>query len=428
MKYNILVFPCGSQVGIDVNFALRNALRINLYGASSVEDHGRYIYKNYINGLPNIADSNFIIHFNSVLKKYKIDFIIPTHDTVALFLKKYEHELFAKVIVGNLETVNICRYKALTYEHFKNDSFVPLIYHQLDEVEKYPVFLKPNDGQGGKDTFLVTGKEELIFLKNKHSNHIICEYLPGNEVSVDCFTDKNGELRVICPRTRSRVLAGISVNSKIIELSEEIREIAQIINSKLSFRGYWFFQLKQDRLGCYKLLEIANRMAGTSALTVNMDINLALLSILDFAGIDIDINPNNYSMEIDRAFVNRYQLNIDYNRVYIDLDDTLIINESINTQLLMFLYQCVNNQYEIILITKHEKDVKETLNKYKISLDLFSEIIWVDKDDKKFKYMKNDIAAIFIDNSFAERQEVRAKLNIPSFDVNNVECLVDWRG
>jgi hypothetical protein len=35
--------------------------------------------------------------------------------------------------------------------------------------------------------------------------------------------------------------------------------------------------------------------------------------------------------------------------------------------------------------------------------------------------------AIFIDDSFAERRQVQEALGIPTFAVDALECLLDWR-
>lgn len=429
MKKRVIVFPCGSVNAIDINIALRNSLTVELFGASSIEDHGKYIYKNYIGGIPNISESNFIDEFNKILKINKIDFIIPTHDTVALFLKENEDRLFSEVISADIETTKICRYKSLTYKLFSDYEFIPKIYSNSNAIEKFPVYLKQDDGQGGKGSYIINNKEELNFYINKNNKLIISEYLPGNEVTIDCFTDKNSKLRFVCERTRERVLAGISVNSRIIELEEEVYDIVKRINDRLKFRGYWYVQLKRDKNNKYKLMEISTRMAGTSCIARNLDVNFPLLSILDFCDRDIDILPNDYSIEIDRTLINRYIINYEYERVYIDFDDTLILEEEYyNEYMFMFIYQCLNKHKEIILITKHNKSIRETLNKMKINENIFNEIIQLNIDEYKYKYMNNNKKSIFIDNSFAERELVKKKLGIPSFDTGNLECLIDWRG
>ena len=426
--YNVLVFPCGSQIAIDINFALRYSLRVKLFGASSVEDHGGYVYSNYIGGLPSIHEECFISEFNRVLRERHIDFIIPTHDTVTLFLMENQDRLESKVIASSVETARICRYKSLAYEHFKDSSFTPKVYARPEEVSVYPVFLKPDDGQGGHGTQLVHNERQLRFHLANKPNLLICEYLPGEEITVDCFTDKSGRLRYVAPRTRERTLSGISVHSTFKTVSMEIEEMAKTLNENLSFRGYWFFQAKKDHEGRYKLLEISSRFAGTSCMNIGLDVNLPLLTILDFAGIEVIIQPNEYTLHMDRAFVNRYRLDIQYDLVYVDLDDTIIINQMTNPFLLMFLFQCVNKMKKIILITKHNGDVSQTLHNFRISPELFSEIIRIGSEEHKYSRMRTDLPAILIDNSFAERMEVRTKLGIPAFDVGSIECLIDWRG
>lgn len=428
MKIKVLVFPCGSQAAIDLNNMLRSSVNIELYGASSVDDHGKFIYKNYISNLPNIAAPNFIEEFNNILKINQIHFVIPTHDTVSLFLKINESLLESQIISANLETTNLCRYKSLMYQKFSDYDFAPDLYDESLSAEDYPVFIKPDQGEGGKNTALINNKKELDNFLIKHPDMLICEYLPGVEISIDCFTDKNGNLRIVSPRTRSRIMAGISVRSELIEITSEIQKIADIINTELTFQGYWFFQLKKDKLGKYKLLEISCRFAGTFIASASRDINFPLITIYDKLGIDIDISTDKYNILLDRAFINRYILQISYDFVYIDLDDTLIINNKVNSQLMMFIYQCLNKGKKIFLITKHEKNVKQTLAHYCIDPSLFTEIYHLEAEQEKMDYFLENQKAIFIDNSYAERNKIRQNLNIPVFDLFQLECLLDWRG
>ena len=119
-KKRILIFPCGSEIGLEIHNALEYSRHVELYGGSSVDDHGIFVYKNYIGGLPFIYDKNFISKLNKVITKYKIDFIYPAHDDVVYILAKNVKKLTCRLIGPTDKTAEICRFKAKTYEFFKN--------------------------------------------------------------------------------------------------------------------------------------------------------------------------------------------------------------------------------------------------------------------------------------------------------------------
>ena len=149
MNKNILVFPCGSEIGLEINNALKYEKNITLFGGSSTDDHGRMVYRNYIK-LPYLKDKNFKNELQNVIKKYNIDYIFPAHDNVVLELSSIADQLDAQVITSESKTCDICRSKKKTYEFFKNDSYIPKVYNSVDEVKKFPVFLKPDIGQGSQ--------------------------------------------------------------------------------------------------------------------------------------------------------------------------------------------------------------------------------------------------------------------------------------
>ena len=81
---NVLVFPCGSEIGLEINRALKYSKHFKVFGASSVNDHGKFEFDNYADGVPNVSDDNFIDHINYLVKQYNIDFIFPAHDSVVV--------------------------------------------------------------------------------------------------------------------------------------------------------------------------------------------------------------------------------------------------------------------------------------------------------------------------------------------------------
>ena len=152
-----------------------------------------------------------------------------------------------------------------------------------------------------------------------------------------------------------------------------------------------------------------------------------MLSIYEILDIKYKININNYDIEIDRSLENRYKLNIEYNSVYVDLDDTILIKGSINIKLIQFLYQCINNGIEIILLTKSlSKNLNRELKKYRIE-QIFDEVIWIKESDSKSKYIDACKKPIFIDDSFSQRLEVEKKCKILTFDCSMIESLIDER-
>lgn len=425
MKKNVLVFPCGSEIGLEIYRSLNQSTHFTLYGGSSVDDHGKYIYENYIDAVPLVDDSNFTSVLNKIIKKYNIEYIFPAHDSVVLKLAEEFNNgnLGCKVITSKLSTCIIARSKLLTYKELSSKISVPKIFNEISEIktDDLPIFLKPDVGQGSKGTYLAKDIQEVKFYLRKDPTLLLLEYLPGDEFTIDCFTDKNGELRVCMPRVRRRTSNGISVNSEEV-VDNKFKEIALIINNTLLFRGVWFFQLKSNTKGDLVLLEVAPRVAGTMALTRSMGVNLPLLSLFDAQNLDIEISANDYSMVIDRALENKFKHNIKYNHVYLDFDDLVIYEEKINISVMAFVFQCINNGVSVHLITKHKHELNETLLKHRLS-SVFDEIIWLRNGEEKYTFIKYK-DSIFIDDSYSERLAVQKKCNIPVFDSHMIESLM----
>lgn len=428
MKKNILVFPCGSEIGLEIHNALKWSAHINLFGGSSVSNHGKYVYLNYIEDIPDVNEPAFIEVIDSIIRKYNIDFIFPAHDSVALVLAKNSKQISCSVIGSSFETNAICRSKRTTYEYFANDVAVPTIYNDLKEIAVYPVFLKPDVGQGSKGVYKAQNIEEVRFYLKMDPTLMVLEYLPGKEYTVDCFTDRNKQLLFSGARERNRISNGISVGTFPVEDSA-FRDIAIKINEKLDFRGAWFVQLKVDHDGQLTLLEIAPRIAGSMALHRNLGINFELLSIFDAMGLDLDVSPNKFNITLDRALCNKFIIDFEYSHVYIDLDDTIIFEGNINSTIMAYLYQCINKGIQIHLLSRHravfDEDVVLYLEKMKI-FNIFDSIIDVADTEGKNKYIL-ETSAIFIDDSFSERQDVKKMRSIPVFEVSSVESLIDWR-
>ncbi len=427
-QIKIMVFPCGSEVGLELHRALKDIRFITLFGASGADDHGRFVYQNYIGGVPFIDDPAFLTEFNRVIDEQEIDFVFPALDSVIAALSAVREQLHATLLTCPDDAARLCRSKEKTYRRLAGCDFLPKLYHSPEEIEEYPVIIKPSESQGAQGFQILHSKQELLHeLAVRTEEQVICEYLPGEEYTVDCFTDRHGVLRFASCRNRQRIRNGISVRSALTKPDKQIRRIAETINQKLQLRGVWFFQVKRNQNGEYRLLECATRVAGTMCLERGAGVNLALLTVFDAMELDLEIEPLLPYAQVDRALYNTFRLDLIYNEVYMDFDDTLIVHDRVNRTVLSFLYQCVEQGKRIVLLTRHDTDVVKDLKRFRIAPELFDEIVCIPKTERKIDHVSPTKQALFIDDSFAERKSMRDRFGLTALGVDAVEALLDER-
>ena len=426
MKHNILVFPCGSEIGLEIYRSLNWSTHFNVIGGSSVDDHGKFVFKQYIGDLPFVDESNFISRLNEVVKSNNIEFIFPAHDSVLLKLAQAvaENKLSCQLVAPHVTTCEITRSKLKTYKLFHDLIPTPKIYMNVQAIhpQDLPIFLKPEIGQGSKGTHIARTLEDIEYYTQNDPTLLLLEYLPGKEYTVDCFTNKDGQLLFCEGRERRRIQNGISVCSEHIKDSR-FQKLAKKINKKLKLRGVWFFQVKENAESQLVLLEIAPSVAGTMGLTRCRGVNLALLTLFDAMGQDVNIFENSYNLVIDRALESTYTHDIQYDNVYLDLDDLLIFDGRVNPQVMAFVFQCVNKGITLHLLTKHKKNLEQTLKVHKL-LGIFDEVICVKSKEEKYLSI-TERNSIFIDDSFAERKKVYEACDIPVFDTHMIESLIE---
>ena len=425
-KKKLLIFPAGTEIAFEILNALKYSKFVEIYGGTSADDHSEFVYKRLIKGFPYIEDPGFLDFLNQVIRENGIDCVYPAHDSASVFFSEHRDEIQAQVIIAEPFTTTVCRSKAKTYRYLSEYDFIPKTYPDAESIESYPVFVKPSVGQGSKGACKIGSRRELEEALGADKNLVICEYLPGMEYTVDCFTDGKGKLLACKFRDRERIRSGIAVRSKSLECPEEVQNIAHILNGRFAFKGAWFFQIKLAQNGRYKLLEISPRIPGTMGLSRNSGINFPLLTLFVFWGYDVSVLDNHYDIILDRAFYSAYRVDIEYSDIYLDFDDTVTLNGAVNPDVMRFIYQSVNKGKKIHLLSRHAGDLVNDLEKLHIDKGLFAEITVLSGEDEKWNHI-HEKNAVFIDDSFAERKKVKEKTGIPVFDVDMIECLIDWR-
>lgn len=423
MKKRVLVFPCGSEIGLEIHRSLCQSRHFEPVGASSASsDHGPYVYRTYIGGLPRAGDPSLIPALNAAIARHGIDLVMPAHDSIVLEFAIRRDDISSPVVCPDAETCRTCRSKRLTYLRLGSILPVPRMYEAAAAKLPFPLFLKPDIGQGSKGTHLARDRDELDFLLLRDPSLLILERLEGPEYTVDCFTDRHGRLRFAGGRERIRVKDGISVDTMPARDSG-FHEMAEKINAALPLRGPWFFQVKGRKDRELVLMEVAPRIAGGSGLHRALGVNLPLLAVFDALGEDVEILANDFEVRMDRALDCRYRVNIEYEHAYIDLEDCCVTDNGVSPSMAAFLFQCRNRGVTLHLLTRYHGDIREALARFRLD-GIFDRIHQVKDGEPKSAHIA-DGPAVFIDDSFAERAEVKARLGIPVFAPDAVESLME---
>jgi hypothetical protein len=302
---------------------------------------------------------------------------------------------------------------------------VPYVWSENVPDISFPVFVKPDRGQGSRGARRINIRSTLESALKTEPDLIVTEYLPGKEYTIDCFSQD----KILFANARERIQSkmGISTFTRPIKFPAA-QEIAEKIFRHMNIRGAWFFQLKENSFGDLCLLEVAPRIAGGMALNRATGPNFPLLALYDAAGHTVKIEAFDSDMSMGRSLDVRFIYDQPIGALYFDLDDTLILRGQVNTSLVALIFQCRNRQIPVHLLTHHPENLEETLIKFRLN-NIFDSIIhlpdaFVPKAD--FITAKN---AIVIDDSFRERQAIEQahKGNVRCFDAAGAVCLLDLR-
>jgi predicted ATP-grasp superfamily ATP-dependent carboligase len=424
-KAKVLVFPCGTEIANEIFASLHQNKTFDVVLASSVSGTYCDFRGKDIHLLPYVTDEKFFDELCNLVKREQISYIFPAHDDAALVFSQLSEKIDAKIIGQSCKINEIVRYKDRTYDYFRNNLPIPQIYQSLDDVLTYPVFVKPKKGQGSFSAFPILNKTEAkrFSIQYDPQDFVIMEFLQGDEYTIDCFSDK-GKLVYFSARTREKTTNGISVISFLVDdafLISQFKKYAGIISESVSMHGVWFFQMKKDRAGNLKLLEIGPRVAGTMMLNRARGVNLVEMALYQSAGFDVSIAHNSQvGVGVGRALAPVFLHKYIYSALYVDFDDTLYLDDSfVNTDLIKLIFQCKNKYIPVHLITKNQKkNLEHVLTEYGLR-SVFSSIIHLNSNDRKSDFMVG--RAMLIDDSFKERKEaIEAGFYALSVDAVNV--------
>lgn len=268
MKLNILVTGCGGDIGQSVGKILHTYNDVNyLTGCDiSAKNAGKFIFKNFFVGVP-CSHKDYIKSIGNVVMKHKIDLIIPIAEPELRFLSKtkiLDKITGAKIICANQKSLEI-GFDKLKTASFLEENKLPFpkteLISSVDSQINYPVIIKSRTGSGSSAIYIAKSKLDLDYLKTKHSDFIVQEFLPSEEGEFTCgvFRSTKGNVRSIV--LKRELTGGYSGYGEVIH-DDSITKLLHTIAVKLDLTGSINVQLRLTEKGPV-VFEINPRFSST---------------------------------------------------------------------------------------------------------------------------------------------------------------------
>ncbi|MCK9368760.1 ATP-grasp domain-containing protein [Candidatus Dojkabacteria bacterium] len=167
----------------------------------------------------------------NIVDKYQIDYIFPLFENGFENLKKVNANFGV-----DLDSAILCRDKYKFYLRCK-DLGIPVpqtfMLNEYQDSGRYPMYVKPRIGSGGKNNFVVKMQSELeglkSFLNESLQNYIIQEFLEGPHWGADVLAENNEVITVVTRKTLGKTYRVETIqNNALIEFSKKVQKLLQI--------------------------------------------------------------------------------------------------------------------------------------------------------------------------------------------------------
>ncbi len=412
---NILIVPGTNRCAAELVHSLGSMRGINLYGGGTdLKKSKEFSYKDFF-FLPDIKNRDTAIRELIELitgGNTSFDFVFFTHDQWIYETRAVPEPPGTTLMRHNIRAIEVASFKSKTYQEFSGLVKVPRLYSKVETIKHFPIFAKPDRGQGSRGISKIESEEafEKHLKHSEHFDYVYTEFLEGPEFTIDCFSGVDGSLIFARPRIRSFILNGIAASTEIIHNPKMI-EYAKIISNHLKLTGAWFFQMKEDSNQTLNLLEIGLRPGGASGIQRLLGVNQSMAWLYQASGHAIKTLGTDWSVAVttnDEGRIFVFDRQID--SIFVDFDDTLILTGELNNNLLDFLVKSRSAGIQTALISRHKGDLEEELKKFNL-IGLFDNIFHIENLQPKSAFMRTSNGNIlFVDDSFSEREEVALAL------------------
>ncbi len=288
MHKRILFLGAAKRVSlIEHFFSAAKQLAISLDCFSLEKENKKYAISNFAKILtaPSFDSPDFFNSLEYLTKKEKIDIIIPNIDPATTVLAEFSRHCRRNIwcVVSELELCTTM-FNKTTAQHFFTLHNIPT---PQNTPHVFPKIFKPIHGSGACGiTIANTQKEYTSLLERKLKSHIVQDYIPWKEYTVDIYFDKNSKLIGYNIRERIEVESG----EVMVAQSIQPRQVEDDLIHQIAKLGKWqgcitlqYFRNDDDLL----VIEINPRFGGGATLSIASGLNMPLYILQQSIGLEI---------------------------------------------------------------------------------------------------------------------------------------------
>ncbi len=292
MAARVLVTGAGGPAGVAVIRSLLKRSDLEVF-AADMDGWASGLYlvdPEHRRLVPPGRDEDFVPALARLVAEDALDLVISTVDVELIAVSGRREELAPAVLAApSARTLETALDKLLLAERTAATGHVPRTEAAGPEALavdwEFPVFAKPRQGAGSRGVRVVPDRAALEALPTDEGL-IVQDLLPGEEYSVDVIAGADATVIAAVPRTRARVDSGVAIAGRTVQ-DAELERIASEIAEAIGLVGVANVQLRRDRAGRAKLLEVNPRFPGALPLTISAGVDIPALVADLFLGREL---------------------------------------------------------------------------------------------------------------------------------------------
>jgi carbamoyl-phosphate synthase large subunit len=189
--------------------------------------------------VPPVTAREYVPRLTRLVQEHGVGLVVPLTDLDMMVLAHGRDELGATVLLPEPDVVERANDKYATHlflEEHGIGSPAAWLPEELSGDMRFPILVKPRRGFGSRNIFLANDRDELDFyLARTRVESFVQQVCPGEEFSIDVFSDLEGRCLNAIPRTMIESKGGESIKGMTIRDDELIAlgsQVAEIMGVK----------------------------------------------------------------------------------------------------------------------------------------------------------------------------------------------------